>query len=75
MDSTHTDAPAPAAADPPQQPDMAMLLRRLDSMEKTVSAIHARSVRTESKVNRLLDHVGLDAQGNPVQRHPEEYPG
>lgn len=50
--------PSPAAADPPiTSTQFAELMRRLDTIER-------RSVRTESKVMRLMEHHGLDGHGN-----------
>ena len=55
-----TMPPPPQAADPPMsRTEWAQLLTRLDAIER-------RSIRTETKVMRLLGHHGLDAHGQPL---------
>lgn len=52
--------PPPATADPPiTRAEFAALMQRITSIER-------RSVRTESKVMRLMEHHGLDGHGQPL---------
>lgn len=58
--------PQPAAHSPPiTRAEFDQLMARLATIEK-------RGVRTESKLQRLMDHHGLDGHGKPLPSVPQE---
>jgi hypothetical protein len=62
-----TPAKAPVTGPPPTSHDQALVSRaEFNQLLKLVGDISKRSVRTETRVTRLLEAHGLDCNGQPI---------
>lgn len=56
--------PEPSGSSAPAE--LGELMQKIDALDGKVDQLAKRSVRTETRLMRLLDHFDLDANGNPI---------